>query len=63
MASSDLCSLIFSPVCADLSLWREGVKNFLGFADDVWSSWVEGVWCMWGGGVCEMRVLYNNVSR
>ena len=40
-----------------------GVKNFLGFADDVWSSWVEGVWCMWGGGVCEMSVLYNNVSR
>ena len=34
----------FSPVCADLSLWCEGVKNFLGFADDVWSSWVEGVW-------------------
>ena len=50
MASSDLCSLIFSPVCADLSLWCEGVKNFLGFADGMWSSWVEGVW-VYGGEV------------
>jgi len=44
MASSDLCSLIFFLYVADLSLWCEGVKNVLGFADDVWSSWVEGVW-------------------
>lgn len=51
MASSDLCSLIFFLLYVRIFLfWCEGVKNFLGFADGMWSSWVEGVW-VYGGEV------------